>query len=157
MKYWVELRTTLYFWTKPPWTSLPTPYTTQNIKFSMKNFSSNCDQIRIWLLLLKKSFMKIFIFVQCLGAGKWKGEILKQSKRNGLTHNKVTSFKYNSPWRLNLESYMMICKSGSRRLWNPYKSDKNCVKNVLLALTKDSNGIYLGQCNTRKTLYCLLK
>ena len=43
-------------------------YTVQKMKFSIKDFFSKYDQIqiqkklRIWSLLLKKSFMKIFIF-----------------------------------------------------------------------------------------------
>ena len=41
-------------------------YTAQKIKFSIKDFFSKCDQIRrklrIWLHLLKKSFMENFIF-----------------------------------------------------------------------------------------------
>ena len=40
--------------------------TAQNIKFSIKDFFSNCDQIRSfmrnWSYLLKKSFMENFIF-----------------------------------------------------------------------------------------------
>ena len=40
--------------------------TAQKMKFSIKNFSSNCDQIRrrlrIWSHLLKKSLMENFIF-----------------------------------------------------------------------------------------------
>ena len=42
------------------------PDTVQKIKFSIKNFSSICDQIRrklrIWSHLLKKSWMENFIF-----------------------------------------------------------------------------------------------
>ena len=47
---------------------LPAPwwYTAQKLKFSIKDFFSNCDQIRrklrIWLHLLKKSLMENFIF-----------------------------------------------------------------------------------------------
>ena len=41
-------------------------FTTQKIKFSIKDFFSKCDQIhrklRIWLHSLKKSLMKNFIF-----------------------------------------------------------------------------------------------
>ena len=40
--------------------------TAQKIKFSIKDFSSKCDQIRrslrIWLHLLEKSLMESFIF-----------------------------------------------------------------------------------------------
>ena len=40
--------------------------TAQKMKFSIKNFSSKCDQIRmklrIWSHLLKKSLMENFIF-----------------------------------------------------------------------------------------------
>ena len=40
--------------------------TAQNIKFSIKDFFSNCDQIRSfmwnWSHLLKRSFMENFIF-----------------------------------------------------------------------------------------------
>ena len=40
--------------------------TAQNIKFSIKDFVSNCDQIRgfmwNWSHLLKRSFMENFIF-----------------------------------------------------------------------------------------------
>ena len=43
--------------------------TTQEMKFSIKGFFSDCDQIRkklqIWSHLLKKSWMGNFIFVQC--------------------------------------------------------------------------------------------
>ena len=39
------------------------------MKFSIKDFSSKCDQIlsflRIWSHLLKKFIIKNFIFVQC--------------------------------------------------------------------------------------------
>ena len=42
--------------------------TAQKIKFSIKDFSSKCDQIRknlrIWSHLLERSFMENFIFVQ---------------------------------------------------------------------------------------------
>ena len=45
--------------------------TTQKMKFSFKDFFSECDQIRrklqIWSQLLKKSLMENFIFVQCNG------------------------------------------------------------------------------------------
>ena len=45
-----------------------TMFTTQKIKFSMKDFFSKCDQIRrklrIWSHLFKKSLMENFIFVQ---------------------------------------------------------------------------------------------
>ena len=41
-------------------------YSAQKVKFSIKDFSSKCDQIRsflrIWSHLLKKSLMKNFIF-----------------------------------------------------------------------------------------------
>ena len=41
-------------------------YTTQELKFSIKDFFSKCDQIhsflRIWSHLLKKSLMENFIF-----------------------------------------------------------------------------------------------
>ena len=45
--------------------------TVQKMKFPIKDFSSECDQIyrklRIWTRLLKKSFMENFIFcVQCI-------------------------------------------------------------------------------------------
>ena len=44
-------------------------YTTQKMKFSIKDLFSKSNQtrrkLRIWLHLLKKSFMKNFIFVQC--------------------------------------------------------------------------------------------
>ena len=44
-------------------------YTTQKMKFSIKDFFSKCDQIRrklqIWSHLLKKSLMENFIFVRC--------------------------------------------------------------------------------------------
>ena len=44
-------------------------YTAQKLKFSIKNFFSNCDQIhrklRIWSHLLKKSLMENFMFVEC--------------------------------------------------------------------------------------------
>ena len=43
-------------------------YAAQKLKFSIKDFFSKCDQIsgkpRIWSLLLKKSLMENFIFVQ---------------------------------------------------------------------------------------------
>ena len=42
-------------------------YTVQKIKFSIKDFFSQCDQIRrklpIWSHLLKKSLMENFIFL----------------------------------------------------------------------------------------------
>ena len=45
-------------------------YTTQKMKFSIKNFLSKCDQIRsflrIWSHLLKKSLMENFIFCAVL-------------------------------------------------------------------------------------------
>ena len=41
-------------------------YTTQKMKFSVKDFFSKCDEIRsklwTWSLLLKKSLMENFIF-----------------------------------------------------------------------------------------------
>ena len=41
-------------------------YTVQNMKFSIKDISSKCDQIRrklrIWFNFLKKSFMENFTF-----------------------------------------------------------------------------------------------
>ena len=44
--------------------------TAQKMKFSIKDFFINCDQIRrklrIWSRLLKKSLMEEFIFVQCV-------------------------------------------------------------------------------------------
>ena len=44
---------------------------TQKMKFSFKDFFSECDQIcrklQIWSQLLKKSLMENFIFVQCNG------------------------------------------------------------------------------------------
>ena len=44
-------------------------YTGQKIKFSIKDFFSEYDQVRrklrIWSHLLKESFMEIFFFVQC--------------------------------------------------------------------------------------------
>ena len=57
-------------------------YTTQKIKFSIKDFFSKCDQIRsflrIWSHLLKKSFMKNFIFCAVLTTiqGSFPGAIL---------------------------------------------------------------------------------
>ena len=45
---------------------VPTLYTAQKMKFSIKDFFSKCDQIRrnlrIWSHLLKKSLMENFIF-----------------------------------------------------------------------------------------------
>ena len=45
-------------------------FTLQKMKFSIKQFSSECDQIRrkvrIWSHLLEKSLVENFIFVQCL-------------------------------------------------------------------------------------------
>ena len=45
-------------------------YTAQKMKFSIKDFSSKCDQIRrklwIWSYLLQKSFMENFIFCAVL-------------------------------------------------------------------------------------------
>ena len=45
-------------------------YTTQKIKFSIKDFFSKCDQIRrkmrIWSHLLNKSLMENFIFCAVL-------------------------------------------------------------------------------------------
>ena len=47
-----------------------TYYTVQKMKLSLKNFLSKCDQIRsflrIWIRLLKKSFMENFIFCAVL-------------------------------------------------------------------------------------------
>ena len=47
-------------------------FTTQKLKFSIKNFFSKCDQIRrklrIWPRLLKKSLMESFIFYAVLYA-----------------------------------------------------------------------------------------
>ena len=44
--------------------------TTQNMKFSIKDFFNKCDQIcnflRIWSHLMKKSLIENFIFVQCV-------------------------------------------------------------------------------------------
>ena len=46
--------------------------TAQQMKFSIKDFLSKCDQIRrklrIWLHLLKKSLMENFIFCAVIGA-----------------------------------------------------------------------------------------
>ena len=46
-------------------------FTAQNMKFSIKDFSSKCDQIRsflrIWSHLLEKSFMENFIFCAVKG------------------------------------------------------------------------------------------
>ena len=46
------------------------PYTAQQMKFSIKDFSSKCDQIRsflrIWSHLLEKSLMENFIFCAML-------------------------------------------------------------------------------------------
>ena len=51
------------------WENLRT-YTTQKMKFSIKDFFSKCDQIRsflrIWSHLLKKSIMENFIFCAVL-------------------------------------------------------------------------------------------
>ena len=51
------------------WENLRT-YTTQKMKFSIKDFFSKCDQIRIflriWSHLLKKSLMENFIFCPVL-------------------------------------------------------------------------------------------
>ena len=51
------------------WENLRT-YTTQKMKFSIKDFFSKCDQIRsflrIWSHLLKKSIMENFIFFAVL-------------------------------------------------------------------------------------------
>ena len=48
-------------------------YTVQKMKFSNKDFSSKCDQIRsflrIWSHLLKKSLMETSFFVQCRKPG----------------------------------------------------------------------------------------
>ena len=40
-------------------------YTTQKMKFSIKDFFNKYDQIRRWSHLMKKSLMENFIFVQC--------------------------------------------------------------------------------------------
>ena len=44
-------------------------YAAQKLKFSIKDFFSKCDQVRIklrvWSDLLKKSLMQNFIFGQC--------------------------------------------------------------------------------------------
>ena len=49
--------------------------TAQKIKFSIKNFISNCDQIRrklpIWSHLLKKSLMEYFHFLCSVGKFSW--------------------------------------------------------------------------------------
>ena len=49
---------------------LCTCYIAQNVKFSIKDFSSKCDQIRsflrIWSHLLEKSLMENFIFCTVL-------------------------------------------------------------------------------------------
>ena len=37
-------------------------FTAQKMKFSIKDFFSKCDKIRIWTHLLKKSLMENFIF-----------------------------------------------------------------------------------------------
>ena len=45
-------------------------YTTQKVKFSIKDLFGKCEQIRsflrIWSHLLKISVMENFIFVQCI-------------------------------------------------------------------------------------------
>ena len=53
-------------------------YTSQKMKFSIKGFCSNCDQIRgflqIWSHLLKKSLMENFIFCAVVSfkmGGEW--------------------------------------------------------------------------------------
>ena len=51
----------------------------QRMKFFTKVFFSKCDQIvsllRIWSHLLKKSWMKNFIFVQCVQAKQQRNEV----------------------------------------------------------------------------------
>ena len=41
-------------------------FTAQKMKFSTKDFSSKCDQIRIWSHLLEKFLMENFIFCAVL-------------------------------------------------------------------------------------------
>ena len=59
-----------FCWVIDPWISRKGPTNTaQEMKFSIKDFSSKCDQsrslLRIWSHLLEKSLMENFIFMQC--------------------------------------------------------------------------------------------
>ena len=65
-------------------------YTTQKIKFSIKDFFSKCDQIRrklrIWSHLLKKFLMENFVFLCCVNIHvvtlyEWDFTILKLLNR----------------------------------------------------------------------------
>ena len=56
------MHNSIHWWT----TASPGAYTAQKMKFSFKDFSSKCDQIRsflwIWSHLMEPSLMKSFIF-----------------------------------------------------------------------------------------------
>ena len=58
-------------------------YTAQNMKFSIKDFFSKCDQIRrklrVWSHLLGKSLMENFIFCAVLGE-LWNGITVQKMK-----------------------------------------------------------------------------
>ena len=66
--------------------------TAQKMKFSMKNFFSKCDQIRmklrIWLDLLKNSLMENFIFCAVWDRRKWE----TYNTRNRFIHKLLKSY-----------------------------------------------------------------
>ena len=66
-------------------------HTAQKIKFSIKDFSSRCDQncrkLRIWSHLLKKSLMKNFIFYAVLS-------VIRMGKAEGNDKNQKIIHEY---------------------------------------------------------------
>ena len=65
------------------------------MKFSIKDFFSKCDQIRsflrIWLHLLKKSLMEIFILYEVKVSGEWGCTLLASStSKNRIFHRYVS-------------------------------------------------------------------
>ena len=91
------------------------------MKFSMRDFFSKCDQIRsflrIWLHLLKKSFMENFIFVEWIfiinvwRAPKYTSEITENiidiifvtAVKQTIQPSDILSDPYISAFRLNTE------------------------------------------------------
>ena len=75
--------------------SLLLQYTTQKMKFSIKDIFSKCDQIRrklqIWSRLLKKSLMENFIFCAVTG---WIKEQALPIKANKMQTNNITEMKF---------------------------------------------------------------
>ena len=111
-----SFRMSIIFWRKWLWKSAKCDLTfvtinVQNMKFSIKNFFSKCDQIRrklqIWSHLLKKSLMENSFFVQWISPDNYLYSFLfcletSCSVKNNLDRNVLKSFLRSYHWDFSL-------------------------------------------------------